>query len=508
MKKYINWISVIILLLVIIGTTIFLKNCTYTNDDWWTAFFDRDFIELFLLSDQGLVLSWFTMKICAHTLPEIFHMHPQQNILMSIIKGINVALLIFIFSKFFNLKDKKNPNPIIIIFNTIILFSIFFLVDVSELMLINVHFKYLFNLVLGFMIWAVWYKEFLNDEFLLNKNRLRDCIFSIILVFCGHLVNIPSIIMFSSLLMYKIHSKNLNEIYENFKKLVKNIYPMVLVYIVGILAYLNLPGFKIVREHRVPQESILYYSMTHFSNFSEKFFQNIFSNYYIYALFILTIVGFIGLFIFKKKIDKKYIIISLSIFVANFVFMYSLLTCGTTYYDNKSYWFASIQIMFTFLFYLILCCNIIYGCLYRLIDKRKCKILFILVCFALINIAYPANIVINAMKSTYYYERNQQIYIYKLNKIFRYYALKGDTIYVPKDYDIGINAILGGHVLYFAIKNMELLYKTNPKKFIIMDKIINENELFTEEELRKIDFKKLYDDNFILQMKEPKFSEE
>ena len=54
---------------------------------------------------------------------------------------------------------------------------------------------------------------------------------------------------------------------------------------------------------------------------------------------------------------------------------------------------------------------------------------------------------------------------------------------------------------------MKLIYHINPNtEFNKIDKkIINENELFTTKEIENINFKNLYNDEFILQMQEPQY---
>lgn len=58
------------------------------------------------------------------------------------------------------------------------------------------------------------------------------------------------------------------------------------------------------------------------------------------------------------------------------------------------------------------------------------------------------------------------------------------------------------YILTFLQEN--IYYYT--KKIKIVDKVImNEDEVFSREELENIDFKKLFDDNFIIRVPEPKF---
>jgi len=501
--KYI--LTFVILACFATGLIIFNAVGTYSNDDWWAGFFwTKNIIKNILDTDQGLLWSWHFEKFLMHVLPSVLHWHPQQNIFVAIVKGIDFALYAFLLSLFFKPMVKKIPNPLVVLINTLLVFYIIFLVDIVIIIHINQHLKYFLNLIIGGFIWYIWINEFLNNKFLLKENRIRDCIFAFILAFSGHLVNIPTIVFLTGLVLYEIFKTK--DYSANLKKLLPVLIPLVLIYAICLLLYLNIPGFTYQRNIRAPQDPILIYSFTHFWDFTQKFFECIFSKKYIWSFLILNVIGFIGLFFNRNKIDKKYLVITISIFLANFVFQYSLLTCGTTFYDHKSYWFKSSELQVTFLCYLVINCNIIYGCLYRCINKTKFKIAYILSIFILINLIYPINIAIKNIKSAYNAEIIQRIAIYKVNKLYRYYSLKqGNTIYLPAEYYNHINNYIGPIILVNFTNNMELIYHVkNKKKVEITDKkVINEYELFTEEEIENIDFKKLYDDNFILRMKEP-----
>ena len=348
-----NILTFVILTFFAIGLIIFNSVGTYTNDDWWAGFFwTKNIIDNIRFSDQGLVWSWNFEKLLVHALPSVLHWHPQQNIFVAIVKGIDFGLMVFLLSLFFKPSDKKIPEPLVILMNTFIVFSIIFLVDILSIIHINQHLKYIFNLVIGIFIWYIWTNEFLNNKFLLKENRLRDCIFAFILTFAGHLVNIPTLFFLFGLFLYEIFKSK--DYSSNFKKILPTLLPLALVYIVCVILYINIPGFDFIRSLRIPSEPILTYSINHFGDFTQKFFEYIFSNRYIYSILLLNIIGFIGLIFNRNKIDKKYLVITSSILIGNFAFQYSLLTCGTTFYDQKSYWFKSEEIQLTFLIYLIL----------------------------------------------------------------------------------------------------------------------------------------------------------
>ena len=508
MKLFNNILTILLLLLIVIGVVCFNSVGTYSHDDWWAGFFwYNSIIQNILSSDQGLVWSWAFGKFVTHTIPGIFHLHPQQNIFAPIVKGINFAIYTGLLALFFSPVKRKIPNPIVIIANFLLIFSIVFFVDYQLLVQMNQNSKYLFNLIIGTSIWYIWINEFFNDKFLIEKNIIRDCIFVFILAFTGHLVNIPTIILFTFLFMYKVFQSENRK--DSFKKLFRMAYPIIGIYIICGVLYMNIPGLTYIRMERVPQDSILVYSITHFMNFTKEFFKFYFSNIYFYSLLIITVLGFVGMLINWKKIDKKYFVVASAIFTANFVFQYALLTCGTTFYDHKSYWFVSLDITATFLLYLILCCNIIYGCLYRLLDKKVYKIVSIILVFVIINLIYPINKALKNGEYVYHRQLVQREAIYKLSKIWYYYALRGDTIYVPREYYINLNALAYYLPWDFINKNMMLVYKVKkPKEFkLILKKITNENEMFTEDELKNIDFKRLYDELFVLKMKAPKYEE-
>lgn len=507
MRRFNNILTLLLLLLIVIGVGVYNAAGTYSNDDWWACFFlSKNLYQNFLSSDQGLVWSWFAGKIVTHAIPTWLHIHPQQNILLGILKGINFAVYILILSLFFNAGSKKIPKPLVVLVNTLLIFSIIFTYDKLLLFHVNQHYKYIFNLIIGTSIWFVWINEFLNNEFLTGKKIVRDSVFAILLAFAGHLVNIPTCFLFSVLFTCEVLKSENRP--ENLKRLLRIVMPMGIIYIAFLLIYINLPGFTYSRAERIPQTSIFIYSVTHLISFTKEFILHIFSSKYIYGLLIITIAGLTGLIFNRKRIDYKYIVVALSIFFANFAFQYLLITCGTTFYDGKSYWFASEELTATFLFYLILDCNIIYGCLFGLIDKKAYKTAMIVICFITINIIYPINTVYNNIQEFYEKELIQREAIYKINKICRYYALKDDVIYIPEEYLNQINILAKQQLWISVVWNLKLIYEIQQdnKNFKLMrGKVTNEEILFKDYELKHPDFKKLYDDNFILRMKRPRY---
>lgn len=507
MKKVFNILTLIFFLIVVLGVMMYLKVETYSNDDWWTCFFCGDFFNTFLSSDQGLVWSWFTMKILSHTIPNILQIHPQQNVFVALMKGLNFACSIYILSTFFDIIKKNVPNILVVIINTIIIFSIEFLVDPASLFLINPHMKYFLNLNLGLLVWIVWYRDFFNNEFLIKKHLIRDCFFVIILAFCGHLVNIPSIVMFLGIFIYGIFSSENRK--NKFYQSIKQYLPLSFLYMIGLWIYLHLPGFTIIRAERLPQDSVLHYMITNFTDFSRDFIFYIFSTKYISGMFIAALLGFLIMFIYRKKIDIKYFVLSTSIFVGILAFEYALLACGRTFYDHKSYWFLSYEITMTFLFYLVIVLNIVYGCLYKLIDSKIAKMCFILIIVGAISFIYPIKNVIKEAKIGHKKMLVQRDAIYKMNKICRYYDLTNNTIYIPYHIFKNIN-LFGDLTDYYwenVTRNLSLIYNIPQEKRYekVYSNLANENELFDTEELQNIDFYKLYDDEFIIQMKEPIF---
>ena len=112
----------------------------------------------------------------------------------------------------------------------------------------------------------------------------------------------------------------------------------------------NLPGFTNITSSERSVEEPAKYFITNFCIFTKELFQHIFDVPCICGIFVITLAGIIGLLIFRKKTDIKYTVISLAIFVSIFIFEYSLLICGRTYYDHKSFWFASHEVSFVFIF--------------------------------------------------------------------------------------------------------------------------------------------------------------
>ena len=496
-----------ILITVVIGITCYCSVGTYSNDEWWMIPYShcKNFLQNILYSDQGLVWSYNYQKFLIDT-SFLFHVHPQQNMYIQMAKALDYAIFIFILSVFCKPPEKKIPHWSVVLINTFLIFSIVIFVNISQIIQINQHFKYIFNLILGFAIWYILINEFFNDYLFSKKNIIRDCLFAIILAFSGHLVNIPTITLFTLLLIYNaIKSKN---IFQYFKTFLSTYYPVIIVYFVSFITYLNLPGFTSIRNTRVPSESVISYSFKHFFEFTQEFLGHVFSSQYIYGLLIILLFGIALLFLNRKKIDEKYLVLTISVFIANLSFQYALLTCGRTYYSNIDYWFISPEITVTFLFYIVLDCNIVYGCLFKLLDNRLLKNFSVLFLLIVINLIYPISISYKDFKIAYEKQIIQREAIYKLNKLYRYYNLTKSPILYPADYHANINIFGAVYFLSPSLitKNLSVIYYIEKKESkIINKKILNEDELFSKDELKHINFNKLYDDKFILKMKKPKF---
>lgn len=499
-KKVLFWF---ILILFAVLVAVFLRTDIYTHDDWYQAFFyKKDIVWQFLNADHGRVWSWFVMKFWAHIIPAVFHINPQQNIFGAIIRGINFAILVFLLTGFYSLGQKNKYNAGILLVNIFVVTALVLGVTQSVLIHYNQHFAYLFNYLIFLVIWFVWYGEFLQDKFCNGNHKIRDAFFAFILAFCGHFVNIPSLVMLFGLFIYKSITTDRNY-FKSFKNTTFQMLPIILPFIVALLIHFNLPGFTLIRAARLPQEPILTFIVSNFFEYTKLLFNAFFIRKYAIVFNVLIILSFIS-FCFQNKKDKgKYIFIAFCLLISEIIFQYSLIACGTTYYAGKLYWIESRELMFFVRLNYLLILNVLkWGYLFKYnkyVTSTVLILLFVIFCTNYTEIKIRNDI--------YEYKTNiQRKTIYKIQKLYRYYDLKQEKVSVPLKYMLTLDFELNPVWEYAGVEqNCALVFKSTRKLNIINKNLINENEIFSKEELENIDFQKLYDNDFVLNMPRPEF---
>lgn len=498
-----------VLILVAVFVAIFLKNDIYTDDDIFQSFFySKNMILQFFYADHGRIWSWFVMKFWAHLVPSFFHLHFQQNIFGQIIRGINFSIFFFLMVSFFYLGRKIKYSLLVLLFNIISIFSFLFLFDASIIINYNQHFGYLFNYILFLICWFFIFNSFIDDSLIEKNTKKRDIVIGVVLAFCGHFVNIPSFFIIFSLIFYYLFKERKHFSIELLKKIFNRFKYLLISFCLSLFVHFNLPGFTAIRQERLPEGNMIDFVLNNFMSYSYKMFKILFVDYFsINLIFILIVLLLITWFVIGKNEKKeKYIYIVFSIIFGTLFFQYSLILCGKTYYVSGQYWIHSNELIIFARLNFILCINILLGYIIKNLNKEKMKSLITIFMILFVFYTFPMVNVYKNIKFFNYKLKLQQIYVYKLQKLYRWQVLRNEEIIVPYEY---LSQIGKPPVSWFFkawVSNCALVYgiKMRPV-YITYKRLLNDKEFYTTEELNNINFERLFDDDFVSSAKKPKY---
>lgn len=355
-----------------------------------------------------------------------------------------------------------------------------------------------------------------------NTSKLKLIFVSL----CGYIVGTSSEIAFFTLLtlitliiiwnliVTFIARKN-NNLLDSLKiTLNRNFYIPVASFIVGVTLFVTSEGFKNVSLDRGMGNINITYDL-----FKEFFI--IFLNNYIICikvvLIIFLLLFFVALYFAVKNKNLRPILFSIIYVISCFSVMFSLVLCGKTN-SNETFFIEHENVLFLAKTLLLFPFAIILSYIYSSIKKENKNLhifYFIIIlllgytsinCISRIDIMNPVSYQFNGL----YYRKASN---YVREKIVRFYFIKNETaIILPELLDGWDNKLNDDNCIYEDISitnNYERVYKKFPNispYVCIRDNAIEQfyakGGYITKEEVKALDFNRLFDETYVLKRKE------
>lgn len=527
LTKLFNYIIVPLIFIAIIAfCVIYLKYDTLLEDDSTQCFLINS--HFFIFPDHGRYLATFFIKVLGFIVPNHLGIHPNDfdAVIMPYLKGMAVICICFLFTQMaFVCKNNKTFWPILLIINSLVLLG-----QEHYNLSINVQFfGYTFNLIFFFGFWGLFLKHYLNDSKISNKELCLMTISAFFLAISNEILNIASIITFISLMicekLFKLSSD----------KIKKQLFGLPFIFfVIGMFAYYVNPGFQSnIESKQIYIQSINLVGITNIlPEFIKSYWNIIILEKILLLLFIFSLVALLWTQKGNENKNKKITIFVISMLFGVLLFFATLITGGKSFYYNNLFWLSHYSLNSLYKIILISCIYVLLSGLLENIEQHQKNIKLSYIIWGLIFIT-SFTLIIERAEQTYkdikravFCQEESQKNLYTLDKIFRFYDLKGETIVLPLDcltkmyecnrhieliplakYD-RIEKYNNGEIITVSAYS-EIYYPSVYKKKISKGyyflsskeamRIFKENGgKFTSEELKNIKFERLYNNDFVL----------
>ncbi|MDK2818952.1 MAG: hypothetical protein KFW21_05845 [Spirochaetota bacterium] len=532
-----NVLNSIIFIIIVCFISYILRFDIYEHDDFAQAFlYDSNFWNILKTADHGRYFSWIYMKIVVTYSMWIQNIHPNMDIFPKIVTGFNIALLSLIISRFITAPFKSKLSPLLFFITFLILMNIY-LISPQNIYRYNQHFAYQSNLIWFFLGWGVFFSYLINNTKPLSKDLLRNSFLSFMLGVTAHFNVISSIGILGVLFCYAfiIFTIKKQKILQNFKNLGLGIYIPITTFVIGTILYFSAPSFQSLFTDRSSAEgNHILYSISLLPEFIPIWIKQVFivsqARYFITPIIIASTIIFYN----KTNIQKniRVLVVAWAIVAGAGMFNASLILTGKSYYDTGLFWLVSsdLKVLTRMMFLSALWILIGYIIsLYKdtLVTKYPVKKIYIIFCLlALLTITFKVTkntLDIDYIKNAK--EHRKKWYI--TEKIYRFYSLKKLDAVLPADqeqspywhqelYESNIENPVSWTGFYYTKKNYPLVYYKEQesrdtsiyKDYFVSYTITNNNialtmysnmgGIFTDKELKELNFNKLFDTNFVL----------
>jgi len=483
-------ITFLIFLCVFTALAFYLKNGLYSHDDFAMSFFyGQNLWQTIIGADHGRYLSSVTMKFVADTLSQIQHVHPQDNFIGFMLKGLNFTVLFYFMAKLFNF-DKKGSrltDPIAFIIVSVFSVAIVSNRDFLTLNCYNQNFGYIFNLIFFVPALLLVCDLFVNKKLPNKSEMVKSCILFSLLGFSAHfnIVTFSGFIIVIFMYLFFKNIKNLKSLFEKvFSKPI--ILPLLCFISAALLSFTSYSFRYLLFEVRRPQGAPWLSSViASVPDFTQQWVFALFSNGKICVLVLLLTVWAMILIKRTGSIEKyRNIFLAWALIYGAAFFNYTLIICSTTFHGNGGqYWLVSPEVRLVTDIYFIMALIIISGIVFELTDKKK---LFVFIC-AFVSLtmfieSLPAliyNYHLNTVKRRTLYEvEKETLFLQKLNRT--------DCVYFPErtplpDWVIDIDAFENNFYNNYNIHTIKKYKYITEKEFI---KLMESKGLkFSKEEL-------------------------
>lgn len=475
------------------------------------------------------VFTAFMPKFFGKYLPLFFNIHPHEFSMSwgAYIRAFDTAILCLVMSLFmFNGRKKTKTFPLVMLFSAFyfcyasanmnfdwinpnllpaydLTGSFVMLTEYSQ------HFGQLLTFILG--IFALYY---ITENFTQNKVPDKKSVF--VISFLAFLTAISSmfvniivgiVLIFCSIYLLIVYWKNLKSKISQYGKTI--LIPLIC-YLAGSLIFAIYPGY------------LNFLSInTDFVSFLKSVCKSvIFANSLEFALILALSAILYFLALNKSTFIKRTIFIVFSTILGVFIYMLMFSSLGDSVGEILTESIVLIRLVFISLIFLL------FGACLREHTSEPKEQRIVSVAFSVILIAFTIvqmPLVYTTMKLWTVMSNETKITVYSIEKMYRFYSLKGKTALLPEDSllkifkisnflddeNIDKNQQISGNIFFKNTTFTNNYYKNfynNPNivayKFIDSKKALKifyeEGGIITGNEIQKIKFQNLYDDKFVL----------
>ena len=516
----------IISLLFILLILYLSKHCCFWNDDaWFSLYGGNEKIFDCLISDShgGKYIGQFLDKFFSYGLPCMLGIHPEnfQVSYHAIIRAVFMAFTLLVMGRFVSIYEKS--KLLYLLFYIFLIVLIIKYIPSSNIIAIYYSFyRYCFSILFFGIFWLFIYKNITG----LENNKSIWKLIGVSL--CGYIIGTSSEIVFfvscalaSLITIWKLVGILLkNKIKDNLIinslqiKLNRNFYIPIIFFAIGVVLFVSSEGYRVVSADRGMTNIVVTYDLL--KEFTSYFINNCF--YEIKEFWIaFLILACSGIYLSIRNKDLK-----VPLFVFCFLFslmavMFSLVLCGKTL--NGEFFIIHCNILFLYKMLLLIPFGIMLSYVFQYIFKNNKYHSLIISCLAVIlfsfvsiNLFYSKNLIQNLNTSEdFLLKQKQENYIW--DKITRFYYLNNKTAVLPKKFifgEIPYKNNMDDITNCFYERNQfnvnyHKIYKTSPNvspyiciKDNAIDEFYNIGGYITKEELNKLDFNRLFDEQYVL----------
>ena len=505
------------------------RYCCFWGDDAWYSLYmlDEKMFDCLIEGHHGAkYLGMFLDKFFSYGLPCMLGIHPEnfQSSYHAIIRAVFMVFTLLTIGKFVSIYEKS--KLLYLLFYIFLIVLIIKYIPSSNIIAIYYSFyRYCFSILFFSIFWLFIYKNITG----LENNKSIWKLIGVSL--CGYIIGTSSeIVFFSSctlaslLVIWKLVGILLkNRIKDNVIinslriKLNQNFYIPIIFFAIGVILFVSSEGYRVVSADRGMTNIVVTYDLL--KEFTSYFINNCF--YEIKEFWIaFLILACSGIYLSIRNKDLR-----VPLFVFCFLFslmavMFSLVLCGKTY-NYTDFYINHLNILFLYKMLLVIPFGIILSYVAQYVFKNNKYHSLIISCLAVIlflyvnlNLLHNRSFIQDIISQDFLIKLKQENYI--LDKITRFYYLTNKTVIFPKELrnkdnsytyyeeiDNTTNCVYERNQLTHA--NYYNIYKTIPDvspyicvKDNAIDEFYNNGGYITKEELNKLDFNRLFDEQYVL----------
>lgn len=478
---------------------------------------------------RGRYFAWIELKLFGYVLPKLAGIHFQENIFTWLMRAVNVVISCYILSSFAFIFNKKNLlMPFLIVISYIYLWVTTlgyhtYMLDVEH----NV--SYLFMTMFQLLFWMFTIEYIVNNKIPLRKHLFRNCAILFCLGISTEFCNISTLISVMLLALWFLlkncfdNKWDVNKVFQKIKTIDINVYLPIIFLIFGMFLYFISPSFQQEMHSRtVSGENKLLSCIASLKGFWNEYYLTLFVENAQKFYIILSLAAILFFFSDDKIKVKKILTIILIIFLGIWVFYFTLIYSGRTFYDGVSFWVISIDLRIIYDRVFLAVIFLLYGSILAFCSKRK--VLIGIISIALL--VYSGGILVSNFdlykkdyKNTIKEMQYRKTTMYIIEKMYLFYALQNKTAILPaelvtckdkgflctyltSDQPVVIGKKYTSPVwnIYFPPMhkgiNLQEYYFINKKD--AMNKFEKAGGVISKDELENPNFNKLLSKNFIL----------